>query len=140
MRRIVVCLSLIAVATTPLPVVAQATKTERSIHGNWVLKSVTIGGKSFPAGSKQLTTLLKNCGGVKIGMIYKIRRNNVISMNEKDTHYDYLPETKELDIEFADEKGEDSGMMMDVKFVDTNMKLSFKEKEKKVEMIFAPED
>lgn len=145
MHRILLCLFLIGIATMPLSVAAQVPKTERSVIGNWELKSVTIDGKSVPKGSKELSGLLKLCGGVEIGMVYKIRRSNVISMNGKDTHYDYLSENKELDIEFPNEKGEDSGMLMDVKFLEKNyMKLIFKHenkgKEKKVEMTFAPEE
>lgn len=140
MRQAVLCVSLAAFAASPLAAVAQAPKTAQSIYGIWELKTVTINGKNVPKGAKELSEMLKLCGGLEIGMVYKIRRNHVMTMNGKDCHFDYMEETKEFDIEFPNEKGEDGGMGMDVKLAGKNLKLSFKDRERKVEMTFAPDE
>ena len=140
MRKIPVGVLFLAVAA--LPASAQAPKPERSIVGVWVLKSATVNGKT--ATNKDLAGLLKDFGGCELGMIYKFRKSGSegtvsCSLNDRELSYRLIPETKELAVETEDDEGY-HGQMFGLKFIDKNMQLRFKEKDKVVLMLFTPDD
>jgi len=122
-----------------VPAFAQAPKSERTLTGVWVLKSVDIGGKS--ATDQALAGLLKNCGGVELGMFYKFREQpkrgmGICVFNNMQLEYNYSAPDKELVVENDGAPTK----RFDVKFVDKNMTLRFREPGKTVVMTFAPDE
>ena len=99
--------------------------------GIWKLESATVEGRPVAAADG----FLEHFGGVKPGMEWRLRRNGDATFNRVPVHYDYLEETRELDVESTDGK-EEVGQMFDVKFTDKVMRLSFEEKGRTVEMVF----
>jgi hypothetical protein len=124
----------------------QAPAAEAPVIGVWVLKTATVNGKN--ATSKELTEFLKNHGGAEIGMMYKFRKKSGLAgeesyrcvLNDLEQNYEYKPETKEVVVLAQDKTGKEYGQGFDVRFVQKNMKLRFKEKGKVVEMTFAHEE
>jgi hypothetical protein len=106
--------------------------------GVWTLQSVKIDGRA--ATGKELHGLLKEHGGVEIGMLYRFRRDQGCRLNELGAWYQFTPESKELLVEHTPEDGKEIGITFDVKFSEKDMKLSFKDKGKKVELLFKRED
>jgi hypothetical protein len=145
MNRVVAYLPVFVIASFAHPVASQEPKPERSMVGRWELKSVTVDGKNAPEGSKALAGLLEHAGGVEIGMLYRIGEKNIV-MNGHSTEYGYEPKEMTMGIEYPNEKGEDSDLFFTVKFLEKKkLQLSYrdkkaKQKEKKVVLIFAPED
>jgi len=128
----------VLLALTTLPMSAQGPKAERSVVGTWVLKSATVNGKPTPKDSKEFSGLLKSYGGVEIGALYKFRKGDDCVLNDVAAVYAYHTETRELAVHIGD--NEDVQQVFDVKFVDKNMKLRFKERGKTVELLLAPDE
>jgi hypothetical protein len=127
-----------------IPAFAQAPKGERALTGVWVLKSVDIGGK--PAAEQDLKALLKDHGGVELGMFYKFRKQpkedeGLCVLNNVEAEYDYSEPDKELVVlKFEGEGKPPKKQRFDVRFVDKNITLRFREQSKTVLMTFAPDE
>jgi hypothetical protein len=126
-----------------VPAFGQAAKPERTLTGVWELKSVEIEGK--PAPEKALPGLLKELGGVEIGMLYKFRKptgedpDADCVLNDFEAGYIYSSDIKDLLILSGVDGKPKKKFRFVVDFVGKNIRLRFKEKQKAVSMTFAPD-
>ncbi len=128
-------LPLVSLLDAPKPKPKPRTESEPTVVGIWVLKSATIDGRA----ATPKDGLLKYHGGTRVGALYKFRSQGSSVFNGVPTGYTYMPETKEIYFEGHDEKGVEIGLILDVRFVGSDMKLSFEEKGRKVELQFKRE-
>jgi hypothetical protein len=140
MRTIPVIILLFTAAS--LPARAQAPKDGRSIVGVWVLKSATVNGKT--ATDKELAGLLKDFGGCELGMAYKFRKAGgdglLCSLNDREGGYGLIPETKELSVLMVGPGNVEHNQTFGMKFIEKNLQLRFREKDKVVLMLFTSDD
>jgi hypothetical protein len=125
------------------PAFGQEAKSERTLTGVWELKSVEIEGKAAP--EKALTGMLKDWGGIEIGMHYKFRRpkgdDDVCVLNDLEAGYEYKADIKELlIIKWEGEGKPPKKLRFLVDFAGKNIKLRFKDKQKTVRMTFSPDE
>jgi hypothetical protein len=105
-------------------------------------RALIIGGK--PAADRDRKGLLKDRGGVEVGLFSKFRepmpgKDRSCVLNNVRAEYTYSEPDKELVVEIFQGDGKpEKTQRFDVKFVGKNITLRFREPGKTVVMTFAP--